>query len=176
MNKHAYVLEPACRDFEEDLVLYHYQDLGEPDRDRLEEHVRQCRQCGNFLKDLTKLLPESSGATEELPPYFWPKYSAEVMEKIAAVQRPWWRNLLEQSRLWMLPAFGTAAIAVLALGLVFGNGGQNSKPEPSAAIPQEILIDVGSVEFFKSMDLLESLSVLEKMDGSAKEPVGAQQL
>jgi hypothetical protein len=173
-NKRAHVLESACKELEEDLVLYYYQDLPEADRGRLEEHVHGCRRCDRFLEDLRKLLPQA--AVKELPPFFWPKYSAEVMEKIELSRRARWRNLIAPARLWILPAFGTAAVAVLALTLVFGKGGWNSRPEAPAMIPQEILVDAANVEFFKSMDLLESLPALEKMEGSGKESSGTQQL
>jgi predicted anti-sigma-YlaC factor YlaD len=176
MKKRTHVLESACKGFEEDLVLYYYQDLPDADRGHLEEHVQECPRCGHFLDNLGKLLPQATSAKEELPPFFWPKYSAEVMEKIHVAQRPWWRNLIAPVRLWMLPALGTAAMAVLALGLVFGNGGWNSKPEAVATVPQELLVDAVNVEFFKSMDLLESLSVLEKMEASGRESMGTQQL
>jgi hypothetical protein len=176
MKERAHSLESACKGFEEDLVLYYYQELPEADRSRLEEHVQECRRCGQFLDDLGKLLPQSAGSKVELPPFFWPKYSAEVMEKVHVAQRPWWSNLMAPARLWMLPAAGTAAMAVLALGLVFSNGGWKSKPEALATVPQELLVDAVNVEFFRSMDLLESLSVLEKMDGSGRDSTGAQQL
>jgi hypothetical protein len=176
MNKRAHVLESACKQFEEDLVLYYYQDLPETDRGRLEGHVHECRRCSHFLEDLGKLLPQATGAKEELPPFFWPKYCAEVMDKIQVAERPWWRNLIAPARVWLLPAFGTAAVAVLAVTLVFGKAGWNSQPEAPAALPQEILVDAANVEFFKSMDLLESLSVLEKMEATGRESAGAQQL
>jgi predicted anti-sigma-YlaC factor YlaD len=176
MKKRAHVLESACQGFEEDLVLYYYQDLSEADRGRLEEHVGECRRCGHFLDELAKLLSQAAGASQELPPFFWPQYSAEVMEKIQIAQRPWWRNLMAPARLWMMPALGTAAVAVLALGLVFGNRAWNPRPEAVATVPQELLVDAVNVEFFKSMDLLESLPVLEKMEASGKESMGTQQL
>jgi hypothetical protein len=65
----------------------------------------------------------------------------------------------------MLPAFGTAAVAVIALALVFGKGDSKRVRDSSAdAIPKEILADANQLEFFESMDLLESLSKLEKLD------------
>jgi hypothetical protein len=70
----------------------------------------------------------------------------------------------------MLPAFGTAAVAVFAVALIFGKGHWNfSWKQPGESIPQEILVDTNQLEFFKSMDMLEALSKLETRDGTKLE-------
>ena len=79
---------------------------------------------------------------------------------------------------WLIPAFGTVAVAVLAVALVYGKSGWNFQLNPSqqVKIPQEILADASKMEFFESMDLLESLGVLEKMEGKQKDSSRVQQL
>jgi hypothetical protein len=71
-----------------------------------------------------------------------------------------------------VPAFGTATVVVLAVAMIFGQGDWNSPPKQAQyeMIPQEILTDAGRLEFFKSLDMLESLTTLEKMDGVRAEP------
>lgn len=65
----------------------------------------------------------------------------------------------------MVPAFGTAAVAVLIVGLVFGKGNLRLFVEPRPErIPQEILADEKQLEFFESMDMLEALGKLENQD------------
>ena len=166
MNKRTCILEKACKDFEADLVLYYYGDDSEADRLRVEGHCRECLRCSGFLEDLRRLLPRMA-KVPELPPTFWNQYYSELTEKLA-LQRErssWWRNLLSPVRAWALPAFGTVAVASLALVLVFGKGGWSFKPSPSQ-IPQEVLTDANTLEFFNSMDLLESLPTLEKNERS----------
>jgi len=163
MNKRTCTLENACKEFEADLVLYYYGDDSEADRLRVERHCRECSRCRGFLEDLRKLLPQIA-TPQELPASFWDRYYNEMVEKLALQreQRSWWRSFFTPVRAWALPAFGTAAVAALALFLIFGRGEHRSVPPP---IPPEVLTDANSLEFFNSLDLLESLGTLEKSDG-----------
>jgi len=165
-------LETACRDFEEDLVLYYYGDGSEAERGRVEIHIRTCARCHRFLDDLRRLLPQVA-QPESLPQSFWDGYYRETVAKIAAQRdrSPWWRNFLAPMRAWALPVFATASVAVLAVGLLIGKGGWNPQAvRPRANIPQEILTDASQLEFFNSMDMIESLSTLEALDGGKTEP------
>jgi hypothetical protein len=164
-------LPTACADFEEDLVLHYYGDGSEADRNRVEAHLQECIPCRIFLEDLRKLLPQMA-KPNELPQSFWDNYYRETLEKLAALEERkfWWRNLVAPMRAWMLPAFGTAAVAVLAVALVFTKGHWDfSLKPPRESIPQEILVDTNQLEFFKSMDMLEALSKLETLDGTKLE-------
>ncbi len=165
MNERSCTLENACKDYEADLVLYYYGDDPEDQRHRIERHCQECGRCQRFLADLRSLLPQMA-KPKELPPVFWDNYYNEMVEKLARQreQSSWWRNLFAPARAWALPAFGTIAVAAMALFLVFGKPVSHVKR--SSQIPQEILADPHSVEFFNSMDLLESLGKLEKVDGS----------
>ena len=169
-------LENACRDFEEDLVLYYYGEGSETERSRVEGHFKACSRCSRFLGDLRRLLPQMV-QPQEMPESFWNNYYQEMVDKLA-VQRArgaWWKTLLAPVRVWMIPAFGTAAVAVLAIGLVLGKGGwtfQSSRPQQN--IPQEVLTDTKQLEFFNSMDMLESLRLLEALDGTKPESRSSQ--
>ena len=173
---HADKLESACRDFEEDLVLYYYGEGAEAERSRVENHFKACSRCSRFLSDLRKLLPQMAQPSE-MPDSFWNDYYREMVDKLTAQRERnlWWKNLFAPMRLWIMPAFGTAAVAVLAVGLVLGKGGwtfQSGRPQQK--IPQEILTDVRQLEFFNSMDMLESLRLLERLDGTKTESTGSQ--
>lgn len=166
-------LQTACSDFEEDLVLHYYSDNSEAERKRVEAHLEKCAPCRAFLEDLRRLLPQMA-KPKELPQSFWDNYYRETLEKLAAVEEHKfrWRDLFEPMRAWMLPAFGTAAVAALAVALVFTKGHWNfSLQQPGENIPQEILVDTNQLEFFKSMDMLEALSKLETLDGTKLETV-----
>lgn len=159
-------LESACKQYEEDLVLYYYGENSEEERRRVERHLLSCRSCGRFLDDLRGLLPQMAQA-EEVPQTFWDNYYRETVAKLTDhdEREPWWRRLFAPARLWMVPAFGTVVAAVLVIGLVFGKGNLRLFVEPhQEKIPQEILTDRNQLEFFESMDMLESLSKLEAQD------------
>jgi hypothetical protein len=78
-------------------------------------------------------------------------------------------------RVWMLPAFGTAVVAALAIGLVIEKGNWLFPlSQPREKIPQEILADTNQLEFFESLDMLESLSKLEALDGTKAEMLNSR--
>ncbi len=172
MIERKQTLETACRDFEEDLVLYYYGDDSEAERGRVEVHIRTCVRCQRFLDDLRRLLPQMA-QPESLPQSFWDGYYRETVAKIAAQRdrSSWWRNFLAPMRAWALPVLATASVAVLAVGLLIGKGGWNAQSGGLRAnIPQEILTDASQLEFFNSMDMIESLTVLETLDGGKTAP------
>ena len=165
------MLNHACKSFEEDLVLFYYGENGQADRTRVEEHLKTCSGCRSFLDDLRRLLPQVA-QEEERPQVFWDDYYRETISKLNQHKEKtnWWRDLLTPTKLWVLPAFGTVAIAVLAIGLVLGKGQWSFFSEsPAPNIPEEILVDADQLEFFKSLDLLESLSVLEDQERKSSE-------
>ena len=66
---------------------------------------------------------------------------------------------------WLVPAFGTVAIAIFAIALLLEKGNFNSTTDTaSGQIPAEVLVDSNQLEFFKSLEILESLSTLEEQD------------
>ena len=171
MMERKQTLETACRDFEEDLVLYYYGDGSEAERGRVEVHTRTCGRCHRFLEDLRRLLPQMA-QPESLPQSFWDGYYRETIAKIAAQRErsSWWRNLLTPMRAWAVPVFASAAVAVLAVALLIDKGGWNAQSLGLRGnIPQEILTDASQLEFFNSMDVIESLPALEELDGGKTE-------
>jgi len=169
MKNHETRLGPACKDYEEDLVLYYYRDGSEAEDRRVESHLRDCVSCRRFLEDLRRFLPHVA-RPKEFPQTFWDSYYRELLGKLDAAEerRSWWKRPLFS---WTLPALGTVGVIILALGLVLGqkNRGQEK-------IPGEILGDEAKVEFFENMDLLESLQLLEAMEASKTERDAGQKL
>jgi predicted anti-sigma-YlaC factor YlaD len=173
MKEHSHTLRTACKDFEEDLVLYYYGDGSETERHRVQDHLQSCLSCGEFLDDLRKLLPQMAKPSD-LPPTFWDNYYNEMVQKLAIHQerQAWWRSWFAPMRTWMVPAFGTLAVAALTVGLVIGKGHWHYPfSQTQEQIPQEILADTNQLEFFESMDMLETLKSLEALDGSKAQPV-----
>lgn len=173
MEETRVTLENACGEFEADLVLYYYGEGSETERRRVEGHLNGCPRCGHFLNDLRGLLPQMSTKVE-LPPNFWNDYYREMVQKLAQERerKSWWRNLIPSFGGWAVPAFGTAMMVLLAVGLMFGQADWNSRSNETQQeiVPQEILSDSTRLEFFKSLDMLESLPALEKMDGVRAQP------
>lgn len=164
--RNAMPLQSACKEFEADLVLYYYGETSDEERRRVSQHLFGCLRCQSFVDDLQRLLPQMA-RTEELPQSFWDSYYRETVAKLAQQdeRQHWWRSLIPQMKIWMVPAFGTVAMAVLAIGLLFGKGNLSSfGVRPPEKIPHEILADENQLQFFESMDLLESLSKLEAQD------------
>jgi hypothetical protein len=160
-------LEMMCKQFEEDLVLYYYGEIGNNEKHKLEQHLGHCVGCGRFIEDLHRLLPHIA-LPEELPQSFWDDYYRETVAKLRdqREQQFYWRNLFAPMRM-LIPAFGTAVIAALAFGVVLSKGNLPSLyNQPQERIPREIVTDTEQLEFFRSLDMLEALSSLEGLETS----------
>ena len=173
---HRKPLQSACKNFEEDLVLYYYGETGDDERRRVNQHLAECISCQGFVEDLRRLLPQIAKSAQ-IPPSFWDEYYRETVAKLAQqeARKHWWRALFAPRQIWLVPAFGTVAVAILVVGLLFGKGNLNSfMHRTSERIPQEILADENQLQFFESMDLLESLGTLEKQDDQNAESTNTQ--
>jgi anti-sigma factor RsiW len=155
----------ACENLEQELVLYYYGELAESDRGKLDTHIETCRACGLYLKQLENLLPLTR-QPDEPPQAFWDDYSRELRHKIAEVneKKSWWRSLAALFQPWSVPAFATVAVVILAVTLTVGKGlwrSQNIQPDDEALM--ELLPVAENLEFFKTMEVLDALDVLEEM-------------
>lgn len=172
MENRAAPLEGACKNYEEDLVLYYYGESGAAERATAEQHLAQCLRCRNFVDDLGRVLPQMA-PKPELPQTFWDSYFRETMAKLdeQEARQSWWHRWLAPMNGWLVPAFGTAAVAVLAIVLVLEKREVAITIDAASSnIPAEVLVDSNQLEFFKSLEMLESLSTLEEQDGAKPEP------
>ena len=164
-------IDRACKSYEEDLVLYYYAETGATERAAIEQHLAQCLCCRKFVDDLGRLLPQMA-PKPELPPAFWDNYFRETVVKLdeQSARQNWWRRWLQPMNGWLVPTFGTAAIAVFAIALMLPKSHFTSTGETAPVnIPAEVLVDSNQLEFFKSLEILESLSTLEEQDGAKPE-------
>lgn len=171
MENRAAPLAGACKQYEEDLVLYYYGETGASERTVIERHLTQCPPCGKFVADLGRLLPQMAPKPELSQP-FWDSYFRETVAKLdaQAERQNWWQRWMAPMKGWLVPAFGTMAVALVALVLVLEKGYLPSSIDSTATnIPAEVLVDSNQLEFFKSLDMLESLSTLEEQDGAKPE-------
>ena len=155
----------ACADLEADLVLLHYGDLDGAERARLQAHAANCAGCSGYLNELTTLLPLTD-KTDTPPQEFWMNYNRELRHKIdAAVEnKSWWQNFTAIFKPGYLSALATAGVVVLALTFTLGGGlwsGKNGTPDDELT---EALPVAENLEFFRAMDVLDELDLLEVMD------------
>jgi hypothetical protein len=158
-------LSTPCKKFEEDLVLFHYGDLRGPEREALQSHVNGCAGCTGFLEQLGRLLPLTARA-DEPGQTFWNDYSREMRHKLdaAAEKRPWWQSVAIIFQPRVLSAAAGAAVVVVALALTLGRGLWPTKDVPhDDAAMMEALPVAENLEFFKAMDVLDDLDLLESM-------------
>ncbi len=154
-----------CTNREENLVLFHYGELPQPERFSLEQHLSGCANCTAYLKDLSALLPLTVKA-DEPPETFWMDYGRELRHKIADVRekRFWPERFAAFFQPRFLPAFGAVVVLVLALTFTLGKRiwhGDELPREEEALI--EVLPVAENLDFFKAMDVLDNLDVLELM-------------
>ena len=157
----------ACKDFEQDLVLYYYEECADEEQGKIETHLKDCSNCSGFLADLRKLLPLTVKA-DEPPEPFWQDYTRELRRKITAVEEknPWWRIFFPILRPWPVPAMATAVALILAVALTFTVVRWRPQHLPSEEGELLEIIAMGqSLEFLKTMDLLDSMDLLEAMGG-----------
>ena len=157
----------ACKNFEEDLVLYYYGELGEAARGDIEGHLKDCDSCRLSLGAMRKLLPMTV-ETDEPPRAFWDNYSREMRRKIDAVaeRKTWWRKIAALFRPLPIPALATGAVVLLALTLTLGRGlWQSSAPSPDDAAFMEVLPMAENLDFFSNMELLDNMDLLETLSG-----------
>ncbi|MCH7913320.1 MAG: zf-HC2 domain-containing protein [Deltaproteobacteria bacterium] len=160
----------ACKDFGEDLILYYYGEWQGTERDRVEVHIKDCARCESFLEELSRLLPLSHD-TDEPPEAFWEQYSIEMHQKLAALEekRPWWNSLFDRITPWTYGAVATAFGLILSLVLAFSGGKWLQRYSSEDRLPQEIQSVSGELEFFKTMELMEVLELLEGVGQSNHE-------
>ncbi|HWP57194.1 MAG TPA: zf-HC2 domain-containing protein [Candidatus Acidoferrales bacterium] len=151
---------PACKDYERELVLYYYGECAAEESARVEQHLRVCRACPDFLEDLNRILPLTV-ETDEPPEIFWQLYALELNEKLAGAKaaRLWPRLSASFFRPWPVPA-AAALILLLAAGLAFE--WRKTDSPPTQAVLLEELPLAENLEFFTAMDMLDALDLIDE--------------
>jgi anti-sigma factor RsiW len=167
----------ACNEFEQDLVLYHYDELNGDARNRVTTHLRRCPGCASYLKELAALLPLTV-IGDEPAEEFWQNYSREMRHKLVDLQKKksWWQAVQTFVHPWTVPALAGTAVVALALTLTIGkkttttNEVINDAPSADQALI-EVLPMAENLELFNNMDVLEDIDVLEILGISGNEAV-----
>lgn len=169
MVGHENAKPTACKEFEQDLVLYYYGDLSGRERDFMESHINDCQGCALSLQRLASLLPMTV-KVDEPPSDFWDNYSREMRHKLADMRerKSWWRRWPSLFHPWAIPALATTAVIAVALTLTLGK-----TPWAPRDIPindeafMEVLPMTENLEFFKTMEVLDAMDLLEDLGNSA---------
>lgn len=160
MTKISDTLRGACKEFEQDLVLYHYQECSGTERHRVESHLETCASCRGFLEELKSFLPATVN-TDEPSPAFWQSYSREMRTKLAEneAKSGWWQTIASFFRPWPVPVAATAMILAVAVTLTLTKGQwfQDSKDN-------EFVEMASNADFFKSLDFLDSMDLLDEVE------------
>jgi len=158
-------LSTPCQAREENLVLYHYSDLEDAERAALQAHLQDCAACAGYLQELRALMPLTVEA-DQPPTTFWHDYNRELRHKLdAAAEKTGWRRALAalfQPRL--VPVIAATAVVALALTLTLGKRiWSTDDPVQDQEALIEVLPVAENLEFFRAMDVLDNLDVLEFM-------------
>lgn len=164
MTEPMRTLVSPCGELEENLVLFHYGDLDGADRGALQGHLHSCTACAGYLKELDTLLPLTLKA-DQPPETFWTDYNRELRQKLdrAAEKKSWLQSLGEFFWPRWMPALATAGVVALALTLTIGRGIWSTNDSQDDAAIMELLPVAENLEFFKTMDVLDNLDLLESM-------------
>jgi hypothetical protein len=151
-----------CESFEQDLVLFHYGELGGADEERVKTHSASCAACAGYLKELAALLPLTV-ETDDPPQEFWHDYNRELRQKLEAAEASssWWQSFAIALRPSRVAALAGAAVVVLALAITLGKvtwtpQNEVQDVEIAAALSENL-------EFFGAMEVLDNLELLEFM-------------
>jgi hypothetical protein len=157
----------ACKNFESELVLYYYDELDGGDRARIKIHLESCESCGRYLKELGAILSLTL-KVDDPPPAFWQNYSREMRHKLAEARegRSWGQYLASLIRPWTIPVLATGLVAALALTFTLGKGLWRTPDRPPADPSlMEVLPMTENLEFFRTMEVLDAMELLEIMGG-----------
>jgi hypothetical protein len=160
-----------CKEFEQDLVLYHYHELGESARDKIASHTDGCKHCAAYLEELATLLPRTV-EVDEPPEEFWQSYSREMRHKLAEAResQTWWQRVISYFQPWTLSALATTAVLAIALTLTLGR----KSPAPDQPTEDEAFMEIlpmaDNLELLDYMEVLDNMDLLEMMSVQTNNP------
>ena len=124
----------SCKKHREQIILYLYGELAEPEQRELEQHVRDCSSCARDLEYTREVLGLIDRAeTDDIPEAGWERCWTQIS---SGIQHP---EAAGRSRWTLSPRWVPAAAAVLlvfALGIFLGRFWPGSQAVPEQASVQ----------------------------------------
>src|SRR5271156_5207880 len=153
---------------ETELIPYLRGELSADERARVGAHLEGCAQCRASADASSAILTSLARVVDEVRDPDWTAYRAELTRKLRARQacsatlRGRWRSRRADLRLpvfgWPSMALGTAAVAVLAIALMFHRGA--GMPPVPGVVQLELQQELGSAD----VGLLDNYDVIEHLD------------
>jgi len=157
------ILRSVCKDLEADLVLLHYGELNDPERQTVQNHLQECLNCRDSLEQMVKLMPLTV-KRDDPPASFWADYSRELRQKVdKTLERRSWRAIFAS---WLRP-IPVAALSACAVGLLalIVTVGKDYWSTPQAPENDEVIVSSPQdLDLLQHLDVLDALDVLEDMN------------
>ena len=146
----------TCRP--EQLLLYHYGELTDPERVEVERHLQRCPACRDELAELQRLLAAVPASGIELTPAEVERFSSRVMERLPSRRRS---HLSRPMLGWSL-----AGAAVLLITFNLGRQIPNQVPPPEKSEVKIAAVTPGmpDLDLLQNLDLLENFELVQQLD------------
>jgi len=140
-----------CKDYEDELALLHYGELGANEADRVIAHMASCPSCAAEYRLLGQALSSATSSPPSQRDIF--RAADKVMEGIAPRRRSLGRRLA--------PALmGVGALALVVLYTLYFN-----PPAPPASQPAgPRLVAQADLDVVENLDLMDDMDTIEDMD------------
>jgi hypothetical protein len=133
----------SCRDFERLIALNVEGDLGESERQRVEQHLRTCSDCCELAEDLKESQALFKSIRQDVPNQaMLSTVRARVLDEVAGLEQSSWFE-----RFFLLGFRQKATLAAIALVFV-GSGAlwMVEERETPALVPPPVVVHVRPVE------------------------------
>ncbi len=97
----------VCKDYEDLLPLYVSDDLSSTDYNKVNEHLKECKECRDYQLSLSAITAVMERDSVEISP----GYGAELV--VALNKRLDRKSTWQKRLLWTIPAFATAMAVVV---------------------------------------------------------------
>ncbi len=145
-----------CKEIQEELISYYYNELDETSKSEIEQHLRGCSKCISSLERLKTTLNSIEAKEPDLPHVFWQRYRRKVYGKIEGKKR--------LKPLWV-PRFAPVAVTIiiaLSLSIFGGIRLYESKQEKEFIAKNYELMK--NLEFFEDLEILQNMEEIEALE------------
>ena len=139
-----------------ELTPYLRGELDQRARDRVAAHIDGCAECRRTLDDFRQLLHGFARATAP-PEVAWPRYRAEIRQKLAA-------RAAGSPRSWPWPMPAAAGAVLAGVLLVLALRPPQGAPERVDLMAVEETVIAQQLDLLRDYPIIEQLDLLEDLD------------